>query len=103
MSDVAILRWTYKRSREIARRLPAYRGPVPGAHPQFPEGSDAIMTAETSPVDISASNINYTAADDAAIDHYHRNTGTHLYFVISEYLLISIHSGYFLALGKSHS
>lgn len=81
LSDIAILRWAYKRSREILRRLPVYRGPVPLSHPQFPEGSNAITTTETSPVDISAPKIIYTAEDDAAIDDYHRRTGTYLYFV----------------------
>ncbi|KAF8955191.1 GMC oxidoreductase-domain-containing protein [Flammula alnicola] len=74
LSDIAILRWAYKRSREIMRRLPVYRGPVPQSHPQFPEGSNAITTTETSPVDIHAPKITYDADDDAAIDHYHRHT-----------------------------
>lgn len=63
------------------RRLPVYRGPVPQSHPQFPEGSDAITTVETDPVDISAPKITYTVEDDAAIDEYHRRTGTYLCFV----------------------
>lgn len=81
ISDLAILRWAYKRNREIVRRLPVYRGPVPAAHPPFPEGSDAITTTEKSPVDISAPNITYTSEDDAAIDDYHRQSGMCLYFV----------------------
>jgi len=71
-SDIAILRWAYKRTREILRRLPTYRGAVPIAHPQFPEGSKATTTGETSPVDVFAPKITYTADDDAAIDDYHR-------------------------------
>lgn len=80
LSDIAILRWAYKRSREIMRRLPVYRGAVPQSHPQFPEGSNAITTTETSPVDISAPKFIYTAEDDAAIDDHHRHTGTYLRF-----------------------
>lgn len=33
--------WTYKRSREIARRMPCYRGEVPQHHPPFPVTSEA--------------------------------------------------------------
>lgn len=75
LSDLAILRWAYKRSREIMRRLPVYRGAVPQSHPTFPEGSKAMTTAETGPVDLTAPKIIYTADDDAAIDDYHRRTG----------------------------
>ena len=74
-SDIAILRWTYKRSREVMRRLPVYRGVVAQLHPQFPAGSKAITTTETNPVDISAPKITYDAGDDAAIDDYHRLNG----------------------------
>ncbi|KXN88650.1 Alcohol oxidase [Leucoagaricus sp. SymC.cos] len=74
MSDIAILRWAYKHSREIMRRLPIYRGAVPQSHPQFPDGSGAVTTTETNPVPISAPKIAYTAEDDSAIDDYHRRT-----------------------------
>ncbi|KJA13768.1 GMC oxidoreductase [Hypholoma sublateritium FD-334 SS-4] len=75
MSDIVILRWAYKHSREIIRRLPVYRGAVPQMHPKFPEGSCAVTTEEVSPVDLSSPRITYTAEDDAAIDEYHRRTG----------------------------
>ena len=71
------MRWAYKRSREIVRRLPVYRGIVPQLHPKFPDGSKAITT-ETSPVEISAPKIVYDADDDNAIDEYHRLTGMYL-------------------------
>ncbi|KAF5310605.1 hypothetical protein D9619_007763 [Psilocybe cf. subviscida] len=74
LSDLAILRWAYKRSREIMRRLPIYRGAVPQSHPPFPEGSKATATPETGPVEMNAPRIIYTAEDDAAIDDYHRRT-----------------------------
>ena len=69
------MRWAYKRSREISRRLPVYRGAVPQAHPKFPEGSRASTTEEVAPVDLFAPRITYTGEDDAAIDEYHRRTG----------------------------
>ncbi|KAJ7187803.1 GMC oxidoreductase-domain-containing protein [Mycena filopes] len=68
-SDVAALRWGYKKAREIIRRMPAFRGALPPAHPQFAADSPAAAAlTETSPVAISAPNIVYSAADDAAID-----------------------------------
>ncbi|PPQ90241.1 hypothetical protein CVT25_013000 [Psilocybe cyanescens] len=73
-SDLAILRWAYKHSREIMRRLPVYRGPVPHSHPKFPDGSDAVTTEERLPVDIQHPRLVYTAEDNAAIDEYHRRT-----------------------------
>ena len=77
ISDIAILRWAYKRSREIIRRLPVYRGVVPQVQPKFPDGSKAITT-ETGPVEMSAPKITYDAADDIAIDNFHRLTGMYL-------------------------
>ena len=75
ISDIAILRWAYKHSREIMRRLPVYRGVVQQLHPKFPDKSEAITNTETRPVDMSAPKITYDADDDAAIDDYHRLNG----------------------------
>ncbi|KAJ7045906.1 alcohol oxidase [Mycena alexandri] len=66
-SDVAALRWGYKKAREIIRRMPAFRGALVPAHPQFAANSPAALT-ETQPVALTAPNIVYSAADDAAID-----------------------------------
>ena len=38
-ADVAALVWGYKRSRELARRLPAYRGELASTHPVFSFGT----------------------------------------------------------------
>ncbi|KAI5836378.1 alcohol oxidase-like protein [Schizophyllum commune Tattone D] len=38
-ADVAALVWGYKRSRELARRLPAYRGELASKHPVFSSGT----------------------------------------------------------------
>ncbi|KAJ7484622.1 alcohol oxidase-like protein [Mycena latifolia] len=65
--DVLILRWAYKKGREITRRLPAFRGALTPVHPQFAEGSTAALT-ESSPVPLDAPNIVYSAEDDEAID-----------------------------------
>ncbi|KAJ7770659.1 GMC oxidoreductase-domain-containing protein [Mycena metata] len=70
-ADVAALRWAYKKGREINRRLPSFRGVFFAGHPQFPEGSAALVE-ETAPVSLDAPKIVYSAEDDKAIDLYIR-------------------------------
>ena len=83
------------------RRLPVYRGVVAQLHPQFPAGSKAITPTETNPVDISAPKITYDAADDAAIDDYHRLNGLFISILwVSERLIDLLNSIYYLALSK---
>ncbi|KAF5368003.1 hypothetical protein D9758_004392 [Tetrapyrgos nigripes] len=73
-SDVAALRWAYKHTRELIRRMETYRGGIPSSHPKFPEGSDAAVKGECDgPDPIDAPNFEYTEEDDKAIDDYHRN------------------------------
>jgi len=75
-ADLATLKWGYKRSRELARRLGLYRGEFLPGNPKFPEGSEALCSASTTgPVDDSTPDIVYTSEDDKAIDDYHRNYG----------------------------
>ncbi|PCH43097.1 GMC oxidoreductase [Wolfiporia cocos MD-104 SS10] len=74
--DVALLRWAYKRGRELARRMPSYRGEFLPEHPQFFEGSQAVCHAEASPVNVSAPDIEYTPEDDRAIDASNRQNLT---------------------------
>ncbi|KAJ7484679.1 GMC oxidoreductase-domain-containing protein [Mycena latifolia] len=69
--DVLILRWAYKKGREIARRLPAFRGALVPVHPEFAQDSPAALT-ETGPVPLDAPNIVYSAEDDKAIDAFLR-------------------------------
>lgn len=71
-ADVGVLRWTYKRSRELARRMACYRGEVEYRHPQFPEGSQAASRVSAGPVEASAADIIYSAEDNEAIDAFHR-------------------------------
>ncbi|KAF7344285.1 Alcohol oxidase [Mycena venus] len=72
--DLVVLRWAYKWSRELARRTDSYRGEYAPEHPQFGCGSQARCGEADGPVDISVPEIQYSAADDAAIDAYHRKT-----------------------------
>jgi alcohol oxidase len=66
----------YKHLREIARRMPFYRGELLEWHPTFPAGSGAACKPENEPVGIDAPKLVYTAEDDAAIDDFHRRMST---------------------------
>lgn len=74
-ADVATLRWGYKKSRELARRMGAYRGEFTPGNPIFPAGSGAACKESTGPVDISAPDITYTDEDEKALETYNRNFG----------------------------
>ncbi|KAF8335164.1 GMC oxidoreductase-domain-containing protein [Amanita rubescens] len=71
-SDMAVLRWGYKRSREIIRRMKTYRGEYNLEHPKFPKGSLAECRPTDGPVDINEPDIAYSKEDDEAIDQFHR-------------------------------
>ena len=66
------MRWGYKHGRELARRMPSYRGEYAPAHPVFPEGSRAACSGSASPAAIEEADIQYTEEDDQAIDEYTR-------------------------------
>ncbi|KAK7436182.1 hypothetical protein VKT23_019258 [Stygiomarasmius scandens] len=75
LSDVAALRFGYKHSRELIRRMGIYRGEIPNCHPKFPEGSAAAVKGECDgPVPADAPDVEYTEEDDKAIDNFHRDT-----------------------------
>ena len=74
-SDIPLLNWLYKKSRELGRRLHSYRGEVAAYHPKFPAGSPAAVKERDTPVSTSAPDIVYSDADDEAISKYHRDTG----------------------------
>ena len=70
--------WHYKSTREIARRMPCYRGELAAAHPAFASASEAACTASASPVPVEAADLVYSAADDAALGGAF-NTGDSLF------------------------
>ncbi|KAI0693654.1 GMC oxidoreductase-domain-containing protein [Cytidiella melzeri] len=70
--DLELLIYAYKRSREIARRMPCYRGEHLPGHPQFDETSSARCSGDSQPVPIDAPDIDYTEEDEKAIDAYTR-------------------------------
>ncbi|KAE9398123.1 alcohol oxidase [Gymnopus androsaceus JB14] len=72
-ADVAVMRWSYKHGRELARRMKSYRGELASGHPNFPESSAAAVVHNSSgPASASTPVIAYTPADDDAIDNYLR-------------------------------
>jgi len=74
-ADLVILRWGYKKSRELARRLKYYAGDLVIGHPNFKPGSKAATSQSNAPTALTASEIDYSKEDDDAIDEYHRRTG----------------------------
>jgi len=74
-ADMAPLVWAYKHSRELARRMPAFRGEYAIGHPSFPQGSAAAVIESGIPTALNAPNISYSAEDDQAIEEWVRNTG----------------------------
>jgi alcohol oxidase len=72
-ADVATLRWGYKKSREFARRMGAYRGEFKARHPSFSEDSAVACREDVSgPVDIDSPDLNYSTEDNEAIDNFHK-------------------------------
>ncbi|KAG7089381.1 hypothetical protein E1B28_011071 [Marasmius oreades] len=73
-ADLPVLRWSYKRTHELARRMKCYRGALPTQHPAFPKGSAAAadIGKQDGPVDISAPPVEYSEEDNKAIDEFHR-------------------------------
>lgn len=85
-ADLHVLRWAYKHSREIARRMPAYRGEFVSNHPKFPEGSAAAAKAPNMPVAIDAPKIKYTEEDDKAINEFVKDNSEYACLYLQEYL-----------------
>ncbi|OSX63205.1 hypothetical protein POSPLADRAFT_1045608 [Postia placenta MAD-698-R-SB12] len=70
--DLALQRWAYKQSRDIGRRMPLYRGEHKGGHPAFAPDSPAVVQVEGQPIKLSDPVLQYSAADDMAIDAFHK-------------------------------
>ncbi|KAJ3806589.1 hypothetical protein EV368DRAFT_76416 [Lentinula lateritia] len=72
-ADFATLRWGYKKTREIARRMKFYRGEHLPIHPKFPANSEALCNGNSAgPAALDAPNLKYTEDDDRAIDDFHK-------------------------------
>ncbi|KAG8730877.1 hypothetical protein FRC12_020026, partial [Ceratobasidium sp. 428] len=73
-ADVAVHIWAYKQGREVARRMPSFRGECAALHPKFPEGSAATCASADGPFPLEAEDIVYTAEDNVAIEAFMRET-----------------------------
>jgi alcohol oxidase len=68
--------WTYKKQREIMRRMQTYRGEMAATHPPFPKDSAAALIEIDEPLS-NVIDIEYSAEDDAVIEQWARgNVGT---------------------------
>jgi alcohol oxidase len=75
MADVKVLTWGYKFTREIARRMPHFRGEPAALHPAFTPGSPAaIVPHAEGPVAFDTPRIEYTEEDERALEAYARAT-----------------------------
>ncbi|KAH9054564.1 alcohol oxidase-like protein [Lactarius deliciosus] len=77
-ADVQPLMWGYKFAREIARRMPHFRGEPPVLHPAFAPGSPASIVAHADgPVPFDTPRIEYLEEDERALEAFARaNVGT---------------------------
>jgi alcohol oxidase len=76
MADVKVLTWGYKFTREIARRMPHFRGEPAALHPAFTPGSPAaIVPHAEGPVAFDMPRIEYSEEDERALEAYARATG----------------------------
>jgi alcohol oxidase len=72
-ADVLPLMWTYKFAREIARRMPHYRGEPSMLHPAFAQGGPASVVEHTEgPVSFDAPRVVYSEEDERVLEAYVR-------------------------------
>jgi hypothetical protein len=77
MADVKPLMLAYKFTREIARRMPHFRGEPPAVHPAFaPSSAAAIVTHAEGPAPFDAPRIEYSDEDERVLETYVRATST---------------------------
>jgi alcohol oxidase len=86
-ADVAPHVFGYKKGREIIRRMPCVITEYGPCHPKFPTGSAAACGA------VDDQDIEYTAEDDKAIEHWVRNsvdTCFHLLYKLNVWMSLTL-------------
>lgn len=69
--------WSYKKQREVIRRMPSYRGEMAQCHPPFAPESMAAIVELSGPLPADVSDIEYSADDDVVLEKWLRsNVGT---------------------------
>ncbi|SRR6266702_896176 len=88
--------WGYKFAREIARRMPHFRGEPPVLHPAFAPGGPASVVARAEgPVPFDAPRIVYSEEDERALEAFARANGAWtLLFSISLTSTLLTHSSF---------
>ncbi|KAH9017282.1 alcohol oxidase-like protein [Lactarius hengduanensis] len=72
-ADVQPLTWGYKFMREVARRMPHFRGEPPVLHPKFAPGRPASIVAHAEgPVPFDAPRIVYSEEDERVLEEFAR-------------------------------
>ncbi|KAI0163712.1 alcohol oxidase-like protein [Pestalotiopsis sp. NC0098] len=78
--DMEMMKWTYKKQREIVRRMSVFRGELPAGHPLFSTGSKAALSGVDKPEGLDGplpadiNNIEYSAEDDAVLEAWLKET-----------------------------
>lgn len=73
IGDIKTHLFAYKTQREVARRLPWYRGEVPNGHPKFSECSTAALNQDNDGKPVTK-DLEYSQEDDEAIEDFIRST-----------------------------
>jgi alcohol oxidase len=69
--------WSYKKQREVIRRMPSYRGEMAQCHPPFAPESKAAIVELSGPLPADVPDIEYSADDDVVLEKWLRsNVGT---------------------------
>lgn len=113
-ADIRPLVWGYKLLREIARRMPHFRGEPPMLHPAFPLGGPASVIAHSDgPVAFDSPRIVYSEEDERALEAFAYANGAYLIRSLLSTITRSLHSssiclvprdsGHGLALGEQPS
>ena len=76
--DLQMQKWTYKKQRQIARRMTTFRGELPVSHPPFDPGSPAALSGVDrdkgldGPLPPDAPDVEYSAEDDSVLEEWLR-------------------------------
>ncbi|KAN0140567.1 hypothetical protein V8E53_001776 [Lactarius tabidus] len=74
IADVRPLTWGYKFQREIARRMPHFRGEPPVVHPAFAPGGPASVIAHAEgPIPFDTPRIVYSEEDERVLEEFTRS------------------------------
>ena len=79
--------WSYKFTREIARRMPYFRGEPPLLHPAFAPGTPAsVVQHAEGPIAFDTPRIEYSEEDERALEVYTREKSACPTFVYDDTL-----------------